>query len=162
MAKNPVTEATASESSAAQAAEPTATPSREEQLATENAKLRTQVTEYEAAFEGALGELEILRSRKQALETDHETLQATYSEVLAAYHAKVEEHARLFTEHQALLEARTLAAIDAPSAKTADARRYRARFRLGLTRGDVMPGDEFDATPEEIEGLRIGEHIDLV
>lgn len=120
-------------------------PSVEEQLAVlraENEKLQAQVLEYEQTLDSAMKENELLKTDLARFVRENDELRAACKAL----------------EKGASMEAKA----DAPSMPQSETRRYRARFRLGLSRGDVMPGDEFEASDEEIEGLTLGEHFDEI
>ncbi len=122
-------------------------PSVEEQLAVlraENEKLQAQVLEYEQTLDSAMKENELLKADVQRFVRENDELRAACKAL----------------EKGASMEASEKA--DAPSMPQSETRRYRARFRLGLSRGDVMPGEEFEASEEEIEGLRIGMDLEVV
>ena len=123
----------------------------EEQLALSraaNEALRAQVAEIEAVLEKSMA--------------DNEQLHARYVGLNAQYEELVSRHEQLAQ----LAQTARPAPASEPSASIAPtsavSQRYRARVRLGLSSGDVMPGDEFEASSEEIEGLRAGEHFDVV
>lgn len=120
-------------------------PSVEEQLAAtrkENAKLQAQVLEYEQTLDSTMKENELLKADVQRFVRENDELRAACKAL----------------EKGASMEAKA----EAPSMPQSETRRYRARFRLGLSRGDVMPGEEFEASVEEIEGLRIGMDLEVV
>lgn len=113
-----------------------------EQLRAENEKLQAQVLEYEQTLDSTMKENELLKADVQRFVRENDELRAACKAL----------------EKGASMEAKT----DAPSMPQSETRRYRARFRLGLSRGDVMPGEEFEANEEEIEGLRIGMDLEVV
>lgn len=111
-----------------------------EQLRAENEKLQAQMLEYEQTLDSAMKENELLKADIDRFVRENEELRAACK----------------------ALEKGADAEAEAPSTQQKETRRYRARFRLGLSRGDVMPGEEFEASDEEIEGLTLGEHFDKV
>jgi cell division septum initiation protein DivIVA len=115
-----------------------------EQLRAENEKLKAQVLEYEQTLDSTMKENELLKVDVQRFARENDDLRAACKAL----------------EKGASMEASAKA--EAPSMLQPETRRYRARFRLGLSRGDMMPGEEFEASEEEIEGLRIGTDLEVV
>lgn len=137
----------------------------EEQLAlsrAENEALRAQVAELESVLATSMSDAEAVRRTHEAAGAEHEELRARYLGLDAAYADLASRHEQLALLAQTARPAPSSEPSASIAPTSAVSQRYRARVRLGLSSGDVMPGDEFEASSDELGGLRAGEHFDVV